>query len=389
MFADDLRIDFYAKLKGQRVLVIVNYDVDAICACKILQALFRTDYISYTLVVVDFVEDLKSLFDEHRADEKYVIFINCGGTLDLVEIIEPEEDITFFILDSHRPIDVCNIYNDTQVVLLSKLEDSESVPEFCDIFRACKLKLWTFQGEERLHEIIPLSQCNQKFGSMDLIYRKEFYSSLVEVSEKYGLNEIVFLTFFIQYGYRKKYSAADYVYSLLALLQSTNNEKTKAHCFMDCLDALRQTRKDKLDEGIELGKTLFVSVFKQIQNALEFKQVERLGPFLFFLITQKFAQSIICHHPIGTVLLADFLLNAYSKTRRNYNKALASPLVICTPCVGENDSLEETDDSLCSIAGIPPVNVDSNKNFFGKAFEKAAEDCHAKIHKTYFDSSGW
>ena len=55
---------------------------------------------------------------------------------------------------------------------------------------------------------------------------------------------------------------------------------------MDCLDALRQTRKDKLDEGIELGKTLFVSVFKQIQNALEFKQVERLGPFLFFLITQ-------------------------------------------------------------------------------------------------------
>ena len=119
----------------------MNYDVDAICACKILQALFRTDYISYTLVVVDFVEDLKSLFDEHRADEKYVIFINCGGTLDLVEIIEPEEDITFFILDSHRPIDVCNIYNDTQVVLLSKLEDSESVPEFCDIFRGKSITL--------------------------------------------------------------------------------------------------------------------------------------------------------------------------------------------------------------------------------------------------------
>ncbi|KAK6620629.1 hypothetical protein RUM43_010922 [Polyplax serrata] len=135
MFADDLGRDFYGKIRGQRVLVIVNYDVDAICACKILQALFKTDYISYTLVTVDFSNELKTLFDEHHADEKYVIFINCGGTLDVVEEIEPEEDITFFILDSHRPIDVCNIYNDNQVVLLSKLENPEEVPEFCDIFR--------------------------------------------------------------------------------------------------------------------------------------------------------------------------------------------------------------------------------------------------------------
>lgn len=113
----------------------MNYDVDAICACKILQALFRTDYISYSLATVDFTSELKVVFEEHHVDEKFVIFINCGGTLDLVEEIEPESDITLFILDSHRPIDVCNIYNDTQVVLLSKLDASESVPEFGDIFR--------------------------------------------------------------------------------------------------------------------------------------------------------------------------------------------------------------------------------------------------------------
>lgn len=56
---------------------------------------------------------------------------------------------------------------------------------------------------------------------MDLLFRKEFYSSLVNISEKYGLNGVVFITFFIRHGYGKKYSAADYVYGLLALLQST------------------------------------------------------------------------------------------------------------------------------------------------------------------------
>lgn len=56
---------------------------------------------------------------------------------------------------------------------------------------------------------------------MDLLFRKEFFKSIVNVSEKYNLGGIVYVTFLIQHGYYKKYSAADYVYGLLALLQST------------------------------------------------------------------------------------------------------------------------------------------------------------------------
>lgn len=55
---------------------------------------------------------------------------------------------------------------------------------------------------------------------------------------------------------------------------------------MDCLEALRQSKKEKLDQGIELGKSLFVSIFKQTQNALEIKRVQRIGPFLYFCISQ-------------------------------------------------------------------------------------------------------
>lgn len=43
------------------------------------------------------------------------MLINCGGTLDLIDILEPEEDVIFFIFDSHRPTDICNIYSSSQV----------------------------------------------------------------------------------------------------------------------------------------------------------------------------------------------------------------------------------------------------------------------------------
>ncbi len=46
---------------------------------------------------------------------KYVVMINCGNNMDILEVLQPEEDVQFFICDSHRPIDLFNVYNDTQV----------------------------------------------------------------------------------------------------------------------------------------------------------------------------------------------------------------------------------------------------------------------------------
>lgn len=43
------------------------------------------------------------------------MLINCGGSLDIIDILEPEEDIIFFVIDSHRPIDICNVYSSSQV----------------------------------------------------------------------------------------------------------------------------------------------------------------------------------------------------------------------------------------------------------------------------------
>lgn len=45
-----------------------------------------------------------------------MILINCGGTFDIIELLEPDEDITFYVIDSHRPTDICNIYSSSQVL---------------------------------------------------------------------------------------------------------------------------------------------------------------------------------------------------------------------------------------------------------------------------------
>lgn len=115
MFIQDIKQDFYKLLIGKRILIIVNYDIDAICASKILQSVFKYDHMLYSVVPIMGLASLKRAYNENREDVKYVILINCGGCIDIVEYLQPDEDVTFFICDSHRPFDVCNIYSDKQV----------------------------------------------------------------------------------------------------------------------------------------------------------------------------------------------------------------------------------------------------------------------------------
>lgn len=116
MFVEDLRKDFYERLIGKRVLVIVNYDVDAICTSKILQALFKYDNMVYSIVPIMGCSGLVRAYNENKDDVKFVLFVNCAGCIDILELLQPDEDMTFFICDSHRPYDICNVYSESQVM---------------------------------------------------------------------------------------------------------------------------------------------------------------------------------------------------------------------------------------------------------------------------------
>uniref|UniRef100_A0A6Q2ZGC1 CDC45 cell division cycle 45 homolog (S. cerevisiae) n=1 Tax=Esox lucius TaxID=8010 RepID=A0A6Q2ZGC1_ESOLU len=135
MFITDIRKEFYDVVVNQRVALLVSLDIDALCACKILQALFHCDQVQYTLVPVTGWQDLGTAFLEHKEQFRYFVLINCGANVDLLETLQPEEDSIFFICDTHRPVDVVNVYNDTQVKLMIKQDDDLGVPSYDDIFR--------------------------------------------------------------------------------------------------------------------------------------------------------------------------------------------------------------------------------------------------------------
>ena len=68
---------------------------------------------------------------------------------------------------------------------------------------------------------LPVAQSQQSFESMDLQLRKEFHESLEKLSEKYNLEDLIFTSFVLQFGYRNKYCASDIVYAMLAILESS------------------------------------------------------------------------------------------------------------------------------------------------------------------------
>lgn len=68
MFVDNLERGFYRLIKSDRCLLLVNFDVDAICACRILQQLLKNDNMIYTLVPVQGIQDMVHAFEENCED---------------------------------------------------------------------------------------------------------------------------------------------------------------------------------------------------------------------------------------------------------------------------------------------------------------------------------
>ncbi|XP_033226952.1 cell division control protein 45 homolog isoform X2 [Belonocnema kinseyi] len=89
----------------------------------------------YNVVQGNGIEELVEAYRDNIEEVSYVILINCGGGIDIVELLEPDERITFFVLDSHRPYDVANIYSEGQIKILGNPDAEEGIPEYNEIYK--------------------------------------------------------------------------------------------------------------------------------------------------------------------------------------------------------------------------------------------------------------
>ena len=44
-----------------------------------------------------------------------IVLLNCGGIIDLREMLQLKQDVKCYVVDSHRPIHLSNVHGDEQV----------------------------------------------------------------------------------------------------------------------------------------------------------------------------------------------------------------------------------------------------------------------------------
>ncbi|KAG7169539.1 Cell division control protein 45-like [Homarus americanus] len=253
------------------------------------------------------------------------------------------------------------------------------------LYSTTTLRLWTLKGEKRLYELLaemglPLVQCRQKYCGMDISLRNELQSLLESKAEKYGLDNLLFASFSTSQGFRSKFSAMDYVYATLALLETTDKEKTPTDAFLDVTDGLTISKLVVMEKGLECSKQQLEAIYRQMQTFLDMNQVISAGPFLYATVIEGTPDARFFAAPHCLSLLARFTLRAHVAVSRS-KKSRSLPLIITTPDV------RSPEPNTCLVCGIPPTSEESPRNFFGKAFEQAANKTGSKAELEFFDTN--
>ncbi|EGF76756.1 hypothetical protein BATDEDRAFT_18021 [Batrachochytrium dendrobatidis JAM81] len=131
------------------VLIFVAPDVDSLCCLKILVTLLKSDCILYRIVPVsgyNGLGDANDILIAGNTDLTSIIMINAGGMVDLEEFLTLEKDVTVYVLDAHRPLNLKNIFGSAQIQVL----DDGDIVEMKDLQKA--FEELEFDGDESSDE---------------------------------------------------------------------------------------------------------------------------------------------------------------------------------------------------------------------------------------------
>lgn len=237
------------------------------------------------------------------------------------------------------------------------------------ILVSSKFKIWTPKGHNRLLEFlaelgIPLTQAKQKFMSMDVEFKKNILTWVLDLAEKYNLEQIEIDNFIVEKGYKIRFTACDVAFAIRALLESPEAGKNDKQKFFDALDALSWSNISILEHGFETAKMQASAILKQVHHILDMNSIGKAGPFFYCVITDSAPDAKFFGKPGVLIHLSKFLLAAFvSKTK--FKKADSFPLVMMAP------DLENPGTGLA--VGIPPIAEQSPRNFFAEAFKQIVE----------------
>lgn len=98
---------------GCTVYIFVSPECDALCACVILARMFRAENIRYKVKPAAGFNDLTRANDnlvKNNDELRSIVLINCAGIIEVSTIFDLSMEVSCYIIDSHRPIHLGNIF---------------------------------------------------------------------------------------------------------------------------------------------------------------------------------------------------------------------------------------------------------------------------------------
>lgn len=258
----------------------------------------------------------------------------------------------------------------------------ESICNSC--YTTCHFKLWTLNGQKKLQEFLadmglPLKQVRQKFNSMDMTIKENLRDVIEESSNKYGMKDIRIQTFGVHFGFKNRFLAVDMVHATAALLESTEKDESNSDNFIKALDSLSRSNLERLHSGIDLAKKKLMAIQQTVASCICTNLILSQGPFLYCYLMEGTPDVKLFSRPMALTLLCKYLLKAFVSSTRNKRCKLL-PLIMAAP--------KDLEKGTVIVLGIPPESETSDKkNFFGRAFEKAAESTSSRTLHDNFDTS--
>uniref|UniRef100_A0A4W4FBD7 CDC45 cell division cycle 45 homolog (S. cerevisiae) n=1 Tax=Electrophorus electricus TaxID=8005 RepID=A0A4W4FBD7_ELEEL len=258
----------------------------------------------------------------------------------------------------------------------------ESICNSC--YTSCNFKLWSINGQKKLQEFLadmglPLKQVRQKFNSMDISVKENLREVIEESSNKFGMKDIRVQTFSVHFGFKNRFLASDVVHAAAALLENVEKEECATDNFIKALDCLSRSNIERLHVGIDLAKKKLKAIQQTVASCICTNLLLSQGPFLYCHLLEGTPDVKLFSKPLALSLLCKYLLKAFVCSTRN-KRCKVLPLIMAAP--------RDVDKGTVIVLGIPPESETSDKkNFFGRAFEKAAESTSSRALHDHFDTS--
>ncbi|RHZ07765.1 hypothetical protein DYB26_009464, partial [Aphanomyces astaci] len=100
---------------GASVLLLVALDVDSIAAVSILTSLLQAELVAYSMVPVAGYKQMAAM--TFSSEIRSIFLINCGAMIDVYSTLKLT-DQKVYVIDSHRPLHLANVYDRHGTVVL-------------------------------------------------------------------------------------------------------------------------------------------------------------------------------------------------------------------------------------------------------------------------------